>query len=820
LLDDSFHRVNDFFKHNQKHPKMLSNYLKIAWRNLLRNRVYSAINIGGLALGMAVAVLIGLWIHDELTFDRSFANYDRLGQVYMYQTFSGQRGPQDALPIALADELRRNFPDLQEVALSSWGDEHILAVGDQKLLRQGNAVEPQFTRMFSLRMQRGIQDGLHEVRSIMLSALTASALFGTTDPVGKLVRIDGKNDLTVTGVYEDLPANTSLYNGGSKLEFLTPLAYFAAENDWFARSSTVWDDNSWPIFVQLAGHARFNAVSAKIKQVVANKRGAEGRPYQPELTLLPMRDWHLRSLFDKARGGAGQIQFVWLFGLIGAFVLLLACINFMNLSTARSEKRAKEVGIRKAVGSQRGQVAGQFLTESSLMVGLAFGGALVLASLALPWFNTLANKAMQFPWHHAEFWVLCVCFIVGTSLLAGSYPALFLSGFQPIQVLKGRLVRQGGQGVLTPRKVLVVVQFTVSLVLIIGTMVVYRQIQFAKDRPVGYDRSGLITMTMNTPEIRQNYDRLRADLLLSGAVLNMAESQSPITSVWSNTSELLWPGKDPANKPVVSRTRITHDFGQTVGFQFVAGRDFSRAFPSDSSGIILNESAVKAMGLKQPIGALITENNRTFHVVGVVKDLLMQSPYDPIRPAVFMLSYTIVNVITIRLKPTVATADALSRVAAVFQKHNPNAPFDYQFVDAAFAQKFDAETRIGTLSGVFAGLAILISCLGLFGLASFMAEQRTKEIGIRKVLGASVLHLWGLLSKEFIAIVGVAFLLAVPLTIWGAEHWLRTYTYKTTLPWWLFALAGTLAVGIALVTVSFQSIRAALMNPVKSLRSE
>ncbi|GAB3899115.1 ABC transporter permease [Spirosoma agri] len=799
-------------------PVMIRNYVKIAWRTVARNKVYSAINMGGLALGMAVAIFTGLWIRDELTFDRSFAHHDRLGQVIMYQTFSGQREPQDGLPLGLADALRADYPDLKEVAASSWDDERILAYGDQKIARHGNAVEPQFTRMFSLKMRQGVQDGLQNVRSIMLSASTATALFGQVNPVGKLVRIDGKNDLVVTGVYEDLPANTSFYTQFKQLQFLTPLAYYATENEWVGASRTDWANNAWLIFVQLHDKARFDAVSSKIKRVVANRRGVDGKPFQPELTLMPMSDWHLRSLFDQA---GGQIQLVWLFGLIGGFVLVLACINFVNLSTARAGKRAKEVGIRKAVGSQRGQLAGQFLTESLLMVVLAFGLSLLVVWASLPWFNTLADKSVRLPWNAGWFWLICLLFMGGTTLLAGSYPAFVLSSFQPVRVLKGRLSLPKTRWVISPRKGLVVVQFTVSVALMIGTLVVYRQIQFANNRPIGYNRSGLIDLAMNTPELYHNYNRLRAELLATGAVLNMAESLSPLTAVWSNTYMYEWPDKAPTKKPIIGRVGVTHDFGKTVGFQVVSGRDFSRTYRSDSNGVILNESAVKVMGLSKPIGALIREQGQPpRHVVGVVKDLLMQSPYNPVMPTVFQLSYTMVSTITFRLNPTVATADALKQVTAVFNQLNPNAPFDYRFVDDTFAQKFKTEARIGRLALVLAILAIFISCLGLFGLASFTAEQRTKEIGVRKVLGASALHLWGLLSREFVILVTIAFFVATPIAYYVLSNWLQQYSYRTAISWWIFAVSGGGALVITLLTVSSQSVKAVLTNPVKSLRSE
>jgi len=793
---------------------MLRNYLKIAYRNLARNKGYSFINIGGLAVGMAVAMLIGLWVYDEMSFNKSFANYDRIAQVMMYQTFSDRRGPQQELPLALGGELRNSYSDFEEVFTSTWPQTHLIANGEKKFSQMGTYTNPQFTSVFSLPMGQGIQDGLRDVYSIMLSASAAQALFGTEDPVGKIVEMDNASNLTVTGVYEDFPDN-SAFKG---LEFLAPMSLFRAENDWVKGAETVWDNNMWPFYVLLDEKADLGAASAKIKDIILDKRGAEAKGFDPELTLSPMRDWHLHSPIDEARSGGGRIQFVWLFGLIGFFVLLLACINFMNLSTARSEKRAREVGIRKAVGSRRGQLAAQFLSESFLVVCVAFVIALLLVAMSFSSFNELAAKQMILPWPSPLFWGICGLFVAVTALLAGSYPALYLSSFQPVKVLKGTF--RVGRYAAIPRKVLVVVQFTVSVALIIGTVVVYRQIQFAKDRPIGYDRSGLIYTGINAPELRGDYNPLRNDLLATGAVENMAESLSPITDVWANSADFEWEGKEPDYKPLIGRMPVTHDFGQTVGFQITAGRDFSRDFSTDSSAMILNESAVKVMGLKNPVGTFVTQAGRTYQVVGVIKDMVMQSPYEPINPTAFMMRYDQVMNITMRLNPAMSPAEALPKVASVFKAHSPNAPFDYKFVDEEYAAKFAAEERIGNLAGVFTGLAILISCLGLFGLASYVAEQRTKEIGVRKVLGASVVSLWRLLSKDFVLLVVIALLIATPLAWYFMDGWLQKYTYRAELSWWIFAVSGAGALLITLLTVSYQSVKAALMNPVKSLRSE
>ncbi len=792
---------------------MLRNYLKIAFRNLARNKGYSFINIGGLAVGMAVAMLIGLWVWDEMSFNKSFAHYDRIAQVMMYQTFSERRGPQQELPLGLGTELRSTYADFAEVVTTTGNQTRSIANGEKKFSQTGTYTNPQFTSVFSLPMRHGIQDGLREVHSIMLSASAAQALFGEEDPIGKIVKVDNASNLTVTGVYEDFPDN-SAFKG---LEFIAPMSLFRAENEWVKEAETVWNNNMWPVYVLLDEKADLNAATAKIEKVVLDKRGPEAKAFDPQLVLSPMRDWHLHSVIDEARSGGGRIQLVWLFGIIGAFVLFLACINFMNLSTARSEKRAREVGIRKAVGSQRGQLATQFLSESFLVVGIAFVIALLLVAVSFSGFNDLAAKQMILPWPNAEFWAICGLFVAVTALLAGSYPALYLSSFQPVKVLKGTF--RVGRYAAVPRKVLVVLQFTVSVALIIGTIVVYRQIQFAKDRPIGYERSGLIYLGI-APELRGKYNALRDDLLATGAVENMAESLSPITGVWANSTDFVWEGKDPDYKPLIGRMPVTHDFGQTVGFQIKEGRDFSRNFSTDSSAMILNESAVRVMGLKNPVGIFVTQGGRTYQVVGVIKDMVMQSPYEPINPTAFMMRYDIAMNITIKLNPALSASEALPKVASVFKGYNPDSPFDYKFVDEEYGAKFAAEERVGNLASLFTGLAILISCLGLFGLASYVAEQRTKEIGVRKVLGASVASLWRLLSRDFVLLVVIALLIAAPLAWYFMDGWLEKYTYRTELSWWIFVAAGAGALAITLLTVSFQAVKVALMNPVESLRSE
>jgi ABC-type antimicrobial peptide transport system permease subunit len=498
---------------------------------------------------------------------------------------------------------------------------------------------------------------------------------------------------------------------------------------------------------------------------------------------------------------------------------MLACINFMNLSTARSEKRAKEVGIRKTVGSARGQLIRQFLSESLLVAFVSFVFSIIFVELLLPLFNKLADKNIELPWSSALFWLVALAFTFITGLISGSYPALYLSRFEPIKVLKGTF--RVGRFASLPRKILVVVQFTFSIALIIGTIIVFKQIQFAKNRPVNYRNEGLITMMMSTPDLYGHYDAIRSDLLTTGVVDNMAESSSPTTNVWSNQIGFTWQGKDPNSLPSFGTIAVTEDFGKTIGWQIKEGRDFSKDFATDSLAMVLNESAVKLVGMKQDIvGQTIQFNDKNYTVVGVIKDMIMESPYRPVTPTVFLYDRNWANVITVAVKQGAPVKSALSKIEAVFKKYNPGAPFDYTFNDEDYAKKFTDEERIGNLATFFTILAIFISCLGLFGLASFVAEQRKKEIGVRKVLGASVKNIISLLTWDVIKLISLCSLIAIPLAGILIVQWLKGYAFKVPLTWWQFALPVLVLVLIALITTAWLTIRASLSNPVKAIKQE
>ena len=807
-------------------PDMLRNYLKIAFRNLVKNKAYSFINIGGLAMGMAVAMLIGLWIWDELSYNKSFQNYDRIAQVMQNQTDYGQVYTNYSNPIPLAAELRRNYGSnhtngprndgpFKHIVLASWTGSHILATGDKSFTKSGNFMEPEVTDLLTLTMLKGTRNGLLEPASILLAESVANAYFGDTDPVGKLMKIDNRLDVRVTGVYQDLPYNSAFKD----LSFIAPWDLFVNSREWLQKSQENWDNNSFQVMAQLADHVDLETVSAQIKNVKLLHVDKIVAQRKPEIFLFPMSRWHLYSDWKNGINTGGRIQYVWLFGIIGVFVLLLACINFMNLSTARSEKRAKEVGIRKAVGSVRSQLIGQFFSESLLVVALAFGLSILLVQLILPIFNEVADKKLVILWSTPLFWLIGLGFTMLTGLIAGSYPAFYLSSFQPIKVLKGTF--RVGRFAAIPRKVLVVVQFTVSVTLIIGTVVVFRQIQFAKNRPVGYSRAGLVMVEMTQEDVHTHFEAIRDELKNAGAISEMAESGSPATGVWQTQNGFTWNDKTSDQLVDFATVFVTHKFGKTMGWQFKEGRDFSQAYSTDSSGMVLNEAAVKFMGLKKsPVGETVKWEGKSWKILGVIRDMVMESPYEPVRRTIFMINNGSGNVVTFRINPNKPATKALSQIETVFKKYAPAVPFDYKFVDQEYAKKFGDEERIGKLASFFAILAIFISCLGLFGLASFMAEQRTKEIGVRKVLGASVFNLWGLLSKDFVFLVFIAFGIATPIAYYLLSDWLHTYQYHTELSWWIFAASGTGALIVTLLTVSFQSLKAAWMNPVKSLRSE
>jgi len=794
---------------------MFKNYFKIAWRNLLKNKIYSIINIAGLASGMAVAMIIGLWIYDEASANRHFKNYETLYQVMMHQTFDGIRGSQQALPFPMGEELKNKYPDFKGVAMCDWGQPHSLMYKEKKISKFGHFIGEDAVNMFSIKILDGDKNPLHDPYSIVLTSETAKILFGNEDPLGKMVKIDNQTNLKVTAVVPKQPKNSSL-----NFDYLIPFQLQEIIYTWVKQyHKTNWGNNSWQVYVQLNDNASLASVNAKIKNVVISHFTDENtlKHIIPEVFIHPMSKWRLYSDFENGKNTGGFIKYVRMFGILGLIVLLIACINFMNLSTARSEKRAKEVGVRKAVGSGRKQLIGQFLSESMLISALAFLFALGIVIIALPYFNRLTDKEMSLQIASPLFWIIMIAFTIITGLLAGSYPAFYLSSFNPVRVLKGNL--KAGRSSSLPRKILVVLQFASSVILMIGTIIVNQQIQFGKNRPIGYNNKGLVSVNWSD-DIAKNFAVIQQELISSGAVISVTQSNSPPSEIYSNNNGWEWKNSLPVEKSVVFSTiATTYDYTRTLGIKLVGGRDFSKDF-ADSNSVILNEAAAKRMKLKNPVGEMLKWNDKPMRVIGVIPDIQMESPFRPISPLTIIFNKDWVGYLNIRMNPNMSASKAIALMKPIFDKYNPAFPFEYQFADEQYAKKFNYEELVGNLATIIAILAIFISCLGLFGLASFTAEQRVKEIGVRKVLGASIFNLWQLLSKDFVILVLASCAIAIPVAWYFMNEWLKSYQYKTSIGIGIFVVVVAISIAITLITVSFQAIRAAMANPVKSLRTE
>jgi putative ABC transport system permease protein len=789
---------------------MLKNYFKIAWRNLARNKGLSFINISGLSVGMAFALLIGMWVKYELSYDKFHKNIDRIAGVWKHTLFNNEKGTQSGIMLPLYDELIKNYPEIKRATRMDWGGGHSLIIGDKKFSKEGHYVDPDFLEMFSFPVVKGnTKTALNDLNSLVITQSLAKTLFGDEDPIGKLVKMDIEHTMKVTAVIKDVPRNSSF-----EFDFLIPFEFRVQNNEWVKNARTMWGNNFLMTMVEVKEGTSMEALSKKLGPLVTSKDAALKNQ---TLFLHPFSKWHLHSEFKNWTNVGGRIEYVRLFGIIGIFVLLIACINFMNLATARSEKRAREVGIRKAVGSQRVQLIIQFLGESMFTAFLSFILAICLIQVILPFLKDLGFEHIQFDFGNIQLLgsVLLVCLITG--LIAGSYPALYLSSFAPVKVLKG--IFKQSKGAAYFRKTLVVSQFVISIGLIISTVIVFQQISHGRNRSLGYDPNNLILLWMND-DVRKNYTALKHDLLNTGKIEAVTVSSSPMTSVWNSWDSFSWDGKDPHSDLIMDVVMTEWDYEKATGIKFKMGRPFSREFKTDSNAVILNEAALKMIGYKDPIGKTMKLGDQTLTIVGVIEDVLMKNPFKPVAPGVILFAPDNSGVILLRLKNNTDLEKSLAAMKPIVEKYNPSVPFSYQFVDEEFSRKFEMEKQVAKLSGMFAGLAIFISCLGLFGLATFMAERRTKEIGIRKVLGASVIRLWMLLSREFVILVLIACIVATPLALWLMSDWLQQYDYRINISWWVFVIAGIVALAIALITVSTQAIKAALANPVKSLRTE
>ena len=795
------------------HTDMIRNYLLVAWRQMVRHKAYSFLNVTGLAVGMAVALLIGLWVRYESGYDDFHANRDRVARVWKHTFYNNQKGSDPGMPLPLYDELKANYPEVERITRLREGHRHVLKAENAKVSRLGVEADPDFLHIFSFPAVSGnAARALTEPASIVLTESTARALFGGGNALGKIVRMDNQYDLLVTGVVRDIPLNSTL-----QFDFVVPFEHTIRANPGMSEArKTAWTNYFLGTVVQLREGASMKAFSAKISPIL---RRNSGDPRAAALFVHPLEKWHLQDRFENWENAGGRIDYVRLFGMVGLLVLSIACINFMNLTTARSEKRLREVGVRKAIGSGRGPLIVQFLSEAMLTAFLAFCLAGLLVFLARPLLATLGfrNVFSGLPVVPLLQAGLGICVVTG--LLAGSYPALYLSSFAPVQVLKGS--RPAGKGATATRKVLVVLQFTFSVSLIIGTLVVFKQVEHARSRPLGYDPDNLVAIDA-TDDLRKNYPVLKQELLNTGLVEAVTASSSPLTNTNNVWGDWDWPGRDHSQAVSLGGIMTEYDYEKTAGLTLLQGRGFSRHFASDSNAVLLNETAVRVMGFKEPLGQIIRAGDgspRT--VVGVVEDVVMDDPFKPVLPAVILfLPGWAVNVINLRLKPTADVRKTIGVIRSIVEGHNPAYPFEYHFVDEQFELKFKTETQAGQLAGVFAGLAVLISCLGLLGLAAYMAERRTKEIGIRKILGAPSAHLWALLSREFLVLVLLSCAIAIPLSAWGMAGWLQHYEYRTDLSWWIFGAAAAGALVITLLTISVEVMKVVLQSPVKSLRTE
>lgn len=807
---DGYQQINQY--------GMFKNYLKIGWRNLLRNKGYSIINIGGLSMGITIAILIGLWVNDELNYNTNYENYDSIAKVYRYNTFSNTVETNVFSITGLGTLLRSEYGDyFKHVAMVRGSeDRRVLQFGENRFTQRGYLMQADGPAMLELEMEQGSWKGYTGTNTILLSSSLADKLFGDEDPLNQVIQMDAKYDLKVVGVYKDLPGNAEFHDA----TYFAPLElYFGGNMDM-----NVWDNYNVFIYVQLQPGYTFEGVSEIIKEAMlphVDNRTAESNP---ELFLLPMRDWHLKSEFENGvRVTSSKLQSVWYFSIIGCFVLLLACINFMNLSTARSERRAKEVGIRKSMGSVKSQLVYQFFSESFLVALISFVVAIVLVQMLLPTFNSIADKNIDMPWGSLSFWITGLGITCITGILAGSYPALYLSSFNPVKVLKGtfKIVHYNS----APRRILVVFQFCISIMLIVGTGIVYQQMMYGKDRPVGYTREGLISLRLGAYENRGDLKTLRNELRATGMVSEIGEANYQVTSTLGWNDDFRWRDREEDLSGLNFNTIfVTHGYAGAVGLEFVDGRDFSPEFSTDAQGVIINETAAKNLAIENPIGETIIWNRNgqgyPYTILGVVKDMVKGSPFADTDPSMLFLASWSLEYLYIRINPQVSTHEALPEIKKSLATLLPSVPFDYTFADDDYNAKFKSEERIGVLAAVFSVLAIGISCLGLLGLASFTAEQRTKEIGIRKVLGASVVQIWQMLSKEFVLLVTISCVIALPLSYWLMNNWLENYEYRTGISWYVFAFSGGTALLIALITVSFQTINAGVSSPVKSLKAD
>ena len=791
---------------------MITNYIKIAFRNLKKNKGFTAINIIGLAIGMAGALMIMLWLQNMLTMDRYHDKSDRLYIISNRDNYQGSMYAWTYTSKILGQEMGKTFPDIESYSRYSNQNNFLTTYQDKNLKTNFAFVDSGFFNMFSFQLVAGNKEKLlTDPRSIVLTEKKAKDLFGTENPIGKIIRIDSVDQVQVQAVIKDLPVNSSFdFEGLLSWEYAKTINFYD-EN---------WTNNSVETYILLKPNVALSEFNTKIKTFSRDNITVDKNLIKNlEIFAFPYKD---HFLYNNGTGGeykSGRIDLVKLFAWIGGFILLVACINFMNLSTAKSEHRAKEVGVRKVIGANKQSLIFQFLTESVLISFFAVILTVIIMVITLPYFNELVSKNLSLSFLSLNSWLFLFGFALCTGILAGAYPAFFLSAFKPIQTLKGKF--KGSTKGISIRSILVVIQFSLAIILIIATIIVSKQINHTKDRDRGYQENGLVYTEMEG-DIFKNYNSIRQDLLASNAVVSVSKNMSPITdrysSGWGFTSNASLEEDKRIN---YNRFSTDADAVKNLGLTLVAGRDIDiYKFPTDSSAIILNEAAVKSLKLKEPIGSIISGDGEKWTVVGVIKDFIMGSPYGKNESTVILGPNAWFNVIHYRLNPARSTEDNLKTIEGIFKKYNSEYPFSYHFIDQVFENKFKETKAVGTISLLFAGLTIFISCLGLLALIAYMAETRMKEIAVRKVLGASVPQITSLLSFDFIKLVFISILIASPIAWWAMTNWLKDFEYRIHIEWYYFVFAGLAAILISLATISYQSIKAALANPVNSLRDE
>jgi putative ABC transport system permease protein len=788
---------------------MIVNFLKITLRNLWKNRGYSFLNIFGLAIGIACAGLIFLWVENELSYDQFIPKKDRLFYVMENQTYQGKVRTFNSTPVPFGPAVVREIPGIAATCRVH-NNTALFSLGDKSLYENGAYVDSTIFGMFSLSFLEGNGiDAFRQPTNIVITEKVARHFFGGEKAIGKQLTLNNKSTYTVSGVIGDFPQASAKL----RWDWMIPLQSFYP--GYLQQQADNWGSNSTSTYVELAPGTSVAAVNARLKDYIATKKsGAIAKCF-----LFSANDWHLRAHFEDGKQDGGTIEYVNLFIIIAWIILLIACINFMNLATARSERRAREVGVRKVLGAARYGLIGQFIGESIFLSALSVALGVLLISLLMPAFAALAGERLALDLLRPSHLFMLVAITLICGLVAGSYPALYLSSFNPIYVFKGIRIKGGGAAFV--RRGLVVMQFTVSIILIISTVIIYQQLEHIRHRDLGYDKDNLVTMNV-VGNMKGHFGKIRQDLLATGVIGNAALNSFNMLDVGNNGSGASWAGKDPNQDILVSYRGVSPGYFATAGMRVLEGRDFREDLPlADSSHAIINQTLAAMMGKGSAIGKQINfGGGGSVTVVGVVKDFIFGDMYGKPDPVMFSCDTSDARLMYVRIKPGVRADEALAKMAAVMKKDNPAYPFQYAFVDETFAQFFTSEALLGVLSRLFAVLAILISCLGLFGLSAYTAERRTKEIGIRKVLGASVTGITGLLSREFLQLIFLSAVIAFPVTWLAMSHWLRQFAYRVNIEWWIFLAGGVAAMGIALVTISFQSVRAALMNPVKSLRAE